>query len=188
MFKTLVYTSLRLWKRSDVILLLLVIPFFVSCVIGQQDDEQEAEIVRVGDRMPAFAVVTADGLHVTTDSLLGHRSVVVFFHTECGDCRKELPQIDILYRAHRHERDFRLICIARDERQASIQAFWDEKNLAMPYSPQPDNRVYSLFARRVIPRIYMASPDGIVRFIHDDHQMPSAELMEEELKSLYHAH
>jgi peroxiredoxin len=138
----------------------------------------------VGDRLPSFDVVTSEGLRVTTDSLVGRRSVVVLFHTGCPDCRKELPELDIVYRAHRQEADFRLICIAREELQADIQAFWDEKALAMPYSPQADRRVYSLFARSVIPRIYIASPDGIVRFMHDDQEMPNHEQLESELRKI----
>ena len=165
--------------------LLLFIPFFLSCVIGREDaDVEDSSIVQVGDRLPAFDVVTSDGQHVTTDSLMGRRSVVVFFHTTCGDCQKELPQVDVLYRSHRQEPGFRLICIARDERQPDIQAFWEKNGLVMPYSPQPDNRVYSLFARRTIPRLYLSGPDGIVRFMHDDQDMPTADQLEKELNAL----
>ena len=54
----------------------------------------------------------------------------------------------------------------------------------MPYSPQPDRRVYSLFAPRVIPRIYISDAQGIIRHMYVDIGMPTAEILAEEIKNL----
>lgn len=153
-----------------------------SCITEENSpvSGQEGTRITVGDSLPDFSVQTADGHWVSKDSLLGCCSMVVFFHTGCGDCRKELPRIDSVYRHFTGKEDFRLICIAREENAESITRFWTEKNLAMPYSPQSDRSVYQLFAHTGIPRIYISSPDGIVRHLHDDKTMPSyAKLVEQ---------
>lgn len=140
--------------------------------------------IMVGDTLPAFSVSLSDGNVVTRDSLLGFRSVVVFFHTQCPDCRLELPRIDSLYRLCSPEKDFRLLCIARQEVGQSILRFWNTNHLTMPYSPQPDRKVYHLFAYTGVPRIYISSADGVVRFMHDDTTMPTCISLFEQLSSL----
>ena len=37
-----------------------------------------------------------------------------------------------------------------------MSRFWEENHLTMPYSPQSDRTIYSLFALRTIPRIYLS--------------------------------
>ena len=52
----------------------------------------------------------------------------------------------------------RFICISRGETQPSVAAYWQEAGLTLPYSAQPDDAVYRLFANRIIPRVYVTSP------------------------------
>jgi hypothetical protein len=54
----------------------------------------------------------------------------------------------------------------------------------MPYSPQSDRRVYSLFAPRVIPRIYISDAQSIIRHMYVDIGMPTAEILAEGIKNL----
>lgn len=58
--------------------------------------------------------------------------------------------------------DIRFICIARAEEAASIEAYWEEADLTMPWSPQSDDRIYRLFADSGIPRSYLITPDGLI--------------------------
>jgi peroxiredoxin len=163
----------------------LVISSFLSCINDEKEETEEYDVIHIGQKIPEFDVVTHDGQRVTTDSLLGHKSVVVLFNTTCPDCQRELPRVDSLYRTHRDDADFRLVCIAREQLEAPIQAFWEEKGLLMPYSPQPDRKVYSLFAHSIIPRIYIASTDGVVRFMHNDQDMPLFQQLDDEVESLH---
>jgi hypothetical protein len=54
----------------------------------------------------------------------------------------------------------------------------------MPYSPQADRSVFQLFAYTGIPRIYISSPDGVVRYVHDDMDMPSFLTLVTEMESM----
>lgn len=156
----------------------------LGACITEDPHSRKNELVKVGDVLPEFEVVTSEGLKVSRDSLLGRRSMVVFFNTRCGDCRVELPRVDSVYRHFQDEKDFILVCISREEEEESISYFWNEKKLVMPYVAQKDRGVYNLFAKTVIPRIYISSPDGVVRYTHDDRLMPSYASFLQEIDSL----
>ena len=172
--------------RRMKILYTLALLLCAACITeeGGPADNREGSRIQVGDTLPHFSVMTADGRFLSRDSLLGKRSVVVFFHTQCTDCQKELPRVDSLYRHFSGQENFRLICIAREEGGKSIARFWAEKQLAMPYSPQADRSVFSLFAYTNVPRIYISSPDGVVRYLHDDKTMPTFSLLQSQIMSL----
>lgn len=118
-------------------------------------------IVNVGDRLPAFTVTMNDGRQLTTDSLRGKPSLIVFFSTTCPDCQRELPQLNQRYLEHGLDTTF--VAISREQAAPVVTAYWKEHGLSLPFSAQADRQVYSLFARRGIPRIYVSDADGIVQ-------------------------
>ncbi|MDE5807309.1 MAG: redoxin domain-containing protein, partial [Muribaculaceae bacterium] len=77
-------------------LYLLTISFLLlsSCI---SDDEPEVHSLSPGDRCPEFAIMMNDGALLTSSDLQGAESIIVFFNTGCGDCRKELPVIQEVY-------------------------------------------------------------------------------------------
>jgi hypothetical protein len=74
---------------------LLMALMFVGCTIDTHEDSpdpDESSLVRVGDRLPSFSVdyLTSDGTGVFSTGRLTGRTVIVFFHTSCSDCQREL--------------------------------------------------------------------------------------------------
>ena len=139
----------------------------VGCVTDEHHDEADADatsIVRVGDQLPDFSVEVIDGSSRTlfNSGNLEGMTVIVFFHTGCVDCQRELPELNNYYLRHQKELGFRMVAIAREESEESIAAFWQQNNLSIPYSPQTDRRIYNLFATQYIPRVYICSAQGIV--------------------------
>lgn len=142
------------------ILMGLVILAFTGCV---NEGDEPAWSLQVGDRLPEFEITLNNGDVVTTESLWGSESVIVFFNTSCVDCRRELPEIQKLYNEFlMQNRPVRFICISREEGAASVAKFWEENNLTMPYSAQTDRRVYNLFASSGIPRLYEADKNLMI--------------------------
>lgn len=142
------------------ILMGLVILAFTGCV---NEGDEPAWSLQVGDRLPEFEITLNNGDVVTTESLRGSESVIVFFNTSCVDCRRELPEIQKLYNEFlMQNRPVRFICISREEGAASVAKFWEENNLTMPYSAQTDRRVYNLFASSGIPRLYEADKNLMI--------------------------
>ena len=158
---------------------------------GQAGDDQafKADSLVVGDRLPDFEGSMNDGSVVHTADLLGQPSVVVLFSVYCTDCRHELPEIQRLWDMSRQGeltgdgKALPIVLISRENTVEDITPFWEFGEYTMPYSPQPDRRIYSLFAPSRIPRIYISDPAGIIRFAHADDKLPSAESLTREVLS-----
>ncbi len=149
----------------NILLLLTAAVVFAACSMGDDDDGEVREYVKVGERVPTFSVETvlADGSTATfsTAQLTGE-TVIVLFNTSCGDCQRELPRMNDYYLQHCGDKGFQMVAISREEGAESVAAYWKEQGLSIPYSAQTDRRIYNLFASSIIPRTYFCSADGTV--------------------------
>lgn len=148
--------------------LFLALSMLVGCVVDEHDEDADKEdLVKVGDRLPSFSVDVIDGdsTYVFSSDRLTGPTVIVFFHTGCSDCQRELPELNDYYLRHRSDPGFQMVAIAREESEADVTAYWQEHGLVIPYSPQADRRIFNLFAFMTIPRVYVCSPSGIVEWI-----------------------
>ncbi len=135
----------------------------VSCIIETEEGHGN---VMPGDTVPAFTVVMNTGKQLSTDSLRGKQSLIVFFNTDCPDCRRELPVLEEIH--SRHKDDLRIVCISRSEDEKHVSNYWKEHGLTLPYSAQPDHRIFDMFAQSGIPRIYVVDEYLIVTKIFTD--------------------
>lgn len=147
------------------ILMGLVMVAFTGCV---NEREEPVWSLQVGDRLPEFEITLNNGDMVTTESLRGSESVIVFFNTSCVDCRRELPELQKLYDEFlMQNRPVRFMCISREEGAASVAKFWDENHFTMPYSAQTDRRIYNLFASSGIPRLYEVDKNLVIKRVNE---------------------
>lgn len=65
------------------------------------------------------------------------------------------------------------MCISRSQKKEEIEHYWQAHEFTMPYSPQPDRKVYELFATERIPRIYLINSQGIITTLWDDTNAPT---------------
>lgn len=150
-----------------------------------QDDLPETlERVGVGDRLPEMVLRMNDGTVVDNRSMAGRPVMLVLFSTVCGDCRKELPEVERAYRMLSSEGDVMVIAISRGEGERQVAALWEELALTMPYSAQEDRTVYELFANQGVPRIYIANREGRIVAAYNDVNMPTAEMLLDVLGSI----
>lgn len=133
-----------------------------------KEDLPEEHSLVVGDRVPAFSVTMSDGTTFHSSELRGKHGMIVFFNTECPDCRRELPKIQLAYDRVKDNPDYKVVCIAREEGEEEIAAYWRENGLTLPYSPQSGREVYNLFATVSIPRVYLTAPDLVIEAVYDD--------------------
>lgn len=143
----------------------------VSCV---KDDEMENVGVGAGDMLPAFSVSLYGGENVNTADLRGKVAVIVFFSTECNDCRRELPVVQEVYESLTGDAGVAFVAISREEKSGAVADYWSEHALTMPVSEQPDRAVYNLFATVGVPRIYIADAGGRITAVFDDLHAPAA--------------
>ena len=154
------------------------------------DEVMDADSLVVGDQLPAFEVTMNDGSVVRTADLKGQPSVVVLFSLDCPDCRHELPEVQKLWDRSRqgeltgNGKPLPIVLIARKNLTEDIEPFWKFSEFTMPYSPQPDRKVYSRFAPSRIPRIYISDASATIRVAYADTGMPTAETLAEEISRL----
>jgi peroxiredoxin len=140
----------------------------------------EAAFVKVGQPAPAFAIETDDGGEFALDKLRGKVVVVNFFATWCGPCLMELPHVEALWQQYQGRKNFALLVVGREETPQSVAAFKAEHRFTFPMAADPQRGVYGLFAKEFIPRTYLISPEGTIRFActgYDEQEF--AELKEE---------
>lgn len=146
----------------------------LTILSGCIKERQAGADLKVGDSLPDFEVMMNDGTVVTDEQLKESVSIIMFFHTSCPDCQQTLPQLQKVYDEYA-SKGVRIILISRDESRQSIESFWQEKSLKMPYSAQNDRKVYEKFARERIPRVYVNEKGGTIRYIFTDNPNPSYE-------------
>ena len=54
----------------------------------------------------------------------------------------------------------------------------------MPYSAQEDRKIFELFAKSVVPRIYIVDEDGIIRYIFTDNPLATFDDLVEAIKTI----
>ena len=144
---------------------LLAILCLMLLAVGCITEKDEPEwYLHPGDALPRFEVTTIEGEKVGSADSYKAELIIVFFNTTCPDCQKELPILQKQYEDNLKlpESDQSIyICISREEGAADVARYWSENNLTLPVSPQPDRRIYSMFASIGIPRIFYAK-DGFI--------------------------
>lgn len=156
------------------IIYIVIITIISSCITDSPDEENGSKLA-AGDRMPNFSVIMNDGHVISSDDIVDKIAVIIFFNTECKDCRFELPELQQAYEATANHSEW--IAIAREEESNSIADYWRKEGLTIPYSPQSDRSIYSLFATSGIPRIYISSEQTILYSFNPHDRLSAGEII-----------
>ena len=77
--------------------------------------ENHSDIVKVGNALPAFTLVSDDGSTLSSASLKGKVALVTFFATWCPPCQKELAAVqETLWPKYKDNPHFVLLVIGRE--------------------------------------------------------------------------
>ncbi len=123
-----------------------------------------ASLATIGEAAPSFRINIADGSEFTFDELRGRIVLLNFFATWCGPCHLELPHLQELWDQYGNREDFALLAIGREETTDVLQAFVAKHEYSFPVAADPERRVYSLYAKELIPRTYLIGRDGRIHF------------------------
>lgn len=143
-------------KKS--LLLCLFTLLALSC--KAQDD---GDIVKVGDKMPAFTIVSDNGQQLSSASLKGKVVLVNFFATWCPPCQKELAEVQkTLWLKYKDNKNFALLVIGREHTDADLSKYNEKKGFTFPLYPDKNRSIYGAFAKNLIPRSYLVDKSGKV--------------------------
>lgn len=134
-----------------------------SCIKDKKEDV--INYIQENDKLPEFTVKNATGEELHSEDLTGKVTLLTFFVTTCGDCKRELPKIDSVWNELKNNPSFRLVTISRGETVEVVNAFWKKQNFTTPFYLDPDKEVFSLFANSTIPRVYLIDRENIVTWM-----------------------
>lgn len=147
----------------------VVFVFLISCVSCIREEVGESvQYIQPGDELPDFTVTMDDGTMLDRNSLEGKVSVLVFFHTSCPDCQRELQVVQKLYEHYQEDSRVVIACISREEPADEVDDYWKANSLTLPYSAQPDRKVYALFSEEGVPLVYVSDTSCCVRSLFTD--------------------
>lgn len=130
----------------------------------------------VGDYIPDFTITMNDGSALTGAQLREGVTCIVFFTTECSDCRLTLPHIQKAYDEY-SGKGVQFVLISREDDATSVDRYWIQQEFTMPYSAQSDRDIYELFARTRVPRVYICKDGQIKQIFTDQPSNPTYETL-----------
>ena len=139
--------------------LLLIFTIFVcSFSLFAQD---EFTLVKVEEKAPDFSFASENGQTKKLSDLKGKVVWINFFATWCGPCRQELPHLQKeVYIKLKNNKNFELIILGREHKWEEINKFTAENKFDMPFYPDIERKVFSLYAKQNIPRNFIVDKEG----------------------------
>ena len=154
---------------------LLVWSILCVMALAVRAQEDNADIVKLGDRMPAFTITRDNGATISSS-----------FATWCPPCQKELADVQkSLWPKYKDRDDFVLLVVGREHTDADLVKYNERKGFDFPLYPDKNRAIFGAFAKNLIPRSYLVGKDGQVVYVTKGYTAEEfAELMEQIEKAL----
>jgi len=141
------------WKISLSIALL-------ATALFSQDEIAKTTVINIGDTLPSFSVTTIDGKILNSGDLIGKVMIVAFFTMWCGSCDEEMPRIETdIWQKYRNN-GLAILAVGREHKAEELIKYAQERGFTFPIAPDPERKVYNLFASRQIPRAFLVDKTG----------------------------
>ena len=165
---------------------LLVWSILCVMALAVRAQEDNADIVKLGDRMPAFTITRDNGATISSSSFDGKVILINFFATWCPPCQKALADVQkSLWPKYKDRDDFVLLVVGREHTDADLVKYNERKGFDFPLYPDKNRAIFGAFAKNLIPRSYLVGKDGQVVYVTKGYTAEEfAELMEQIEKAL----
>jgi peroxiredoxin len=139
----------------------LILTSLFTIFIGVLFAQDEFTLIKQGDKAPDFTFEIAPGKTQKLSDLKGKVVWINFFATWCPPCREELPMLQKeIFGKYKNSDDFVLLILGREQNWEEINTFKTEQNFTMPFYPDPERKVFSVYAKQNIPRNFIIDKDG----------------------------
>lgn len=134
----------------------------LSAIVGRAQTENQ-DIIKTGDSMPAFTIVSDDGRQFSSAALKGKVVLINLFATWCPPCQTELAQVQsVLWPKYKDNASFVMLVIGREHTDAELKEYNQKKGFTFPLYPDRDRKIFDTFAKSLIPRSYLINKEGKV--------------------------
>ena len=143
-------------KKVLLLLLIIIAPFLSR---AQQPDTTTHN--KVGDTAPNFTFHPDKDKIASLADYKGKIIVIDFWATWCPPCRTELPRVQKeIWEKYKGNPKFALFAFDRGEDWDKTLPFKDKNKYTFPMIPDPDKKIYNLYATQYIPRTIVVDEDG----------------------------
>jgi len=121
--------------------------------------------IRSPKEIANFSLKTLDGKTVTSSDLKGKITVINFWATWCGPCRKELPDLNKFYEKYKNDPNIVILTMATDEEStptAVIENFISKNKYSFPVLRAPEYATRN--GINTIPLTWFVDPTGHIVF------------------------
>ena len=132
-------------------------------VLGVKAQDNNDDIVKVGEMMPSFSIVSDNGTKINSAELKGKVVLINFFATWCPPCQKELASVQqTLWPKYKDNNKFVMLVIGREHSDKELATYNEKKGFTFPLYPDKSRAIFGAFAKSLIPRSYIIGKDGKV--------------------------
>lgn len=139
-------------KPFTFLVAVLLLPALAGCT---QDPEEPR-------RAPSFELPVLNGGTLALSDRDGSVLLVNFWASWCSPCRKEMPELDALYRQYR-DQGLTVWGISVDPRAEQARAFADDLDVSYPLLLDSDMRVSGDYKVRAMPSTVVVDAAGRIR-------------------------
>ena len=132
-------------------------------VLGVKAQDNNDDIVKVGEMMPSFSIVSDNGTKINSAELKGKVVLINFFATWCPPCQKELASVQqTLWPKYKDNNKFVMLVIGREHSDKELATYNEKKGFTFPLYPDKSRAIFGAIAKSLIPRSYLIGKDGKV--------------------------
>ena len=129
---------------------------------AQSDLQEVVEDLR-GRPAPTFSAETKDGKTIDNSFFKGKTTLVNFFASWCGPCKKEMPYL-VKYAKQYKNKKFQILGIGVDDDGAASLEFAKTHNVDYPIVTDPDNVLMGTWQVYSMPATFLVDSAGVVKF------------------------
>lgn len=118
-----------------------------------------------GNRAPEFTIDTLDGASLSLADLNDNVTLLNFWGTWCGPCRREMPEFQKAYEEW-GPRGFEIVAIAFNDTEAAMAEFRDEYGLRFTLALDSSGDINDAYAIQTRPSSYLLGKGGIILARH----------------------